>query len=222
MGTEMIDRMVSRSSIGVARKLRQDLVEEHKTVVRIYHDDIRIPLRSRFDRGYQTARLETLIDIERTFMRAPSVGRIAIETNLNRKTKELTVTELRLRPANTISVNWNAGVKEPGVQLVLVGLISKRNHFHFTNEPVATISLHAIGRYLERALTADIPAFYAALKPLAINYNSMVEEATDQQDFILPTLAGGLWHGKISVITRSETRVNRVFMVRTYTNAGMR
>ena len=122
-----------------------------------------------------------IIEIHRACARIPSRFRLSLDITAG------VLTEARVIPFKSEPIDnpdWPSW--EPGISLVRAALRVDKKRAKFTDTILATVSLHCLGRWMERARDTAEPVLLRDLSTLG----SEVELPVTQKDFVMPTQGG--------------------------------
>jgi hypothetical protein len=144
---------VPREYIGLARDFRNRARLAGEEATRATRKII-APLFARFGRNTRP-RKEMLIDATRALERdVPAFGRLRLDIDLDRRAPSLKAEERRCGSGSTVLPEWG-GEKEPGVCLFANTLDVAPGHLTGSSPTMATIGLHALARFYQRARSRD-------------------------------------------------------------------
>jgi hypothetical protein len=193
---------------GRARELRRRLGEsaEHRDAV----DSLVAPIRARLERH---PRKDPHPDILTTAARAwrervPAAGRLTLDVALRRKS--LQVHELRAVTGRLRMEDWGAdAAHEPGIAVCAIDFTARSHLVKLDTQILATASLHAIARRLQRGRDAADAAVMEEMRALAA-------AAPGEEDVEVQVPAsGGAWVGDRRSVRRHGETV-RILCVRTF------
>jgi hypothetical protein len=176
--------------LGLGRRFREQIADADDLSVRTI-GQLFAPLARRADRCAMP-RPEMLQDTVRHWRRAmPGAGLIDSKIELSRR--ELHIREVRVGATRDDVTN------EPMIAILLIELDVAPGICRVTAEPAAVLSLHALGRWYQRALDTSVTALLAGLGRLASAYAGILDESgeTGHPGFLCST-AGGQWAGSVT------------------------
>jgi hypothetical protein len=160
-GTTVPFSQVPREFLGLARDFRNRARLAAEEATRVTRKVI-APLVARFERNTRP-RKEMLIDAARALERdLPAFGRLRLDIDLDRRAPSLKAEERRCSSASTVLPEWS-GEKEPGVCLFANTLDVAPGHLTGSSPTMATIGLHALARFYQRARPRDDAEVLACL-----------------------------------------------------------
>ena len=189
---------VPREFVGRARDL-QRRVDGLDAIATVQMADIVRPAQE-WLRRKPNLRAEMLAEIARRWRdEIPAEFRLSFEVKLDGRWG--LITERRVGAARMWHDRWQ-GEHELAIVLLEQTLIAKPKRTELFERPVATVSLHALGRYFQRTPLASEAGLLEDLGPLM--QHAVSEHERLRQDFTVST-PRGVWTGKL--IRTPETPV---------------
>jgi hypothetical protein len=209
---------------GASREVGAEFVGRARTFRRAMTaaDDIAVPVIDRLTarllarhRRNPTPRPAMLIDVTRDWHAlVPAAGRVAL--SIEQSNKALRIVELRAQSAKFRFVDWAADAAERGVAVFAFELVTSPWQFYFDARPIASISLHALARRIQRSFDATDAGMLADMRSLAMQYDDLTRQGGD-----FAVAAGdGRWVG---CVTEIEDRGSPalILAVRSFISAEM-
>jgi hypothetical protein len=150
---------------GLARQFRQQVKTDDVTIDRVL-PGITAPLLARL-RRHPRLRHEQIAAAERSYRAAIPPGFRIGPLIIERDPSAFRIAETRLSATWITCDDWQPGYREPGVSLCRFTLALTAGALTETWSPVASVSLHAPARRLERGRNASYAALIADLACLA-------------------------------------------------------
>lgn len=161
-------------------------------------DDITRSLRARLERDKPTFRDAQLIDIARQWKTAiPTFGRITLDVERGKGT--LRIREQRVCSGRFRFCRWGEDTKgEPDIGLTTVELLVCPRHAEVPpTVPMASIGLHAVGRFFQRSFETTSDALSADLTEIVRRHKAILDGPWTQ-GFAVETV-NGRWLGEIAL-----------------------
>jgi hypothetical protein len=193
--------------LGLARQFRNVVAAEDR-VVDAALDVISQPLRERLRRK-PSLRRETPMGCLRQFAESVPVTFAVGRPKVAYSRSEFAISENRITTSWIHDDAWNNEVREHGVSVCTLTFAVHRGKLVRRWTPLACISLHALGRRIERSAERD---HIALTRDLAL----LVE--TDEASEQVRTAGGGCWVGAVirATIDAEEKCLRRLRNVRTW------
>lgn len=181
-------RSVPHEFVGLARQLWRRIEVEDVACIKVL-DRIEDILVERLRRK-PTLRPEHVIDIERRWRAMPCEFRFFAPSYEHPK-KLLRIREMRLSAHTAHASGWEAGEREQGLSVCLVTCeVTKGGAYTFSNQPLATVALHAVARRFQRGRDRSEAAVLADLFMLAAGLLNV-----ERPDPGVVAIDGGEWRG---------------------------
>lgn len=138
-------------------------------------------------------RTETLVDLETRWRRMPATWRLALTIARDRHT--LSIVDTRLRPERVHNAQWAADDTELSVLIVTSSLTITGYRAEKKSIALASLSLHALARFMQRSFNTSDEALFADLQMIAAAAPRVAEKPGD---FSLSGVNGADWHGIVA------------------------
>ena len=206
---------------GRGRCFREQIADADDLAVRTMAH-VFTPLAVRADRS-AIPRPELLQDAARDWRQEmPTVG--LLDSNIQRSRRELHIREVRVGAGTLSHATRDKETSEPVVAILLVDLHVAPGICRLMVDTAVLLSLHALGRWYQRALDNSEVALLSDLARLAAAYGRIltIHAATGNPGFLCPA-TGGQWAGSITQrLSEATGRQERVLDVRTFLPEGAR
>lgn len=167
-------------------------------------------------RGYGGMRLERVLpDVERKWRAVAGTDRL--DLTVRSTSTKLAIEDTRLIRSNISEVpNWG-NVDEPALVITCAQIdiqLGNPRHCRWSGAAMATINLHALGRFFERAARDD-DVLLANLKLLAEAHPALI----DQPGPFALAVTGGEWRGMVGTLKEPDGRLTVCIHARTFVAA---
>ena len=205
---------VSAEFTGLARRFRSVIDAEDSQMAAIV-TAIRAPLVERFQRGKRTIRPETLADIARRWrVRIPQAGRL--DLRIERGAGSLVICETRASAGSFRFVAWGTDAREPDIGIIEMMLDVKPGHWECRLPLLASVSMHALGRWHQRNFATDDDALRADLREIAVQHAAIMAGRWDIGFSI--ECNSGRWVGEVVKTTDREGHAMPLLSIRSFLN----
>jgi hypothetical protein len=159
-----------------------------------------------YKRRNTAPRPEHLVAIEQQWRSIPPAG--CLRLTVRRDKRSMSIEDTRITATTSKNVEWGDG-SEKSICLVESSLALTKRHAETTATTLAAVSLHALGRWYQRAFTTnDI----AMLRDLALVVKAVPALDPSATDVEVPSGNGGSWRGAIVETLNGKP----VFNIRTF------
>jgi hypothetical protein len=175
MKAEAPSKSVPREFIGRARQFRERILAADGLVMPVL-DRLYDPLAERARRNPRP-RPELIAAASRAWaMQMPEFGRLG-ERRVRKSSRALTIAEARLSSGRLRQPTWDQGETDPGFSIAFITLELSETMCKLTAHMVAAVTLHAVGRWFQRASSDDSEtALLADFARLAAEYGRILDD----------------------------------------------
>lgn len=164
-------------------------------------------------------RRETLTGVADEWQRnMPPRSRLAIEIDLNARKKSLIIRELRVTTSVYRPDEWD--IAERGLIVGLTLLEVWPFHHKFDLYTLAHLSMHALGRRLQRGQDGSEEALRRDLRALGEAAPTLGDQPSGSE-FRVSLADGGVWIGTVQLVCDPRIGYDRALTVRTYLADGI-
>ncbi len=179
-------------------------------------DSILAPVAERYKTA-RNPRREQLLGFRREWEQLPSFGRLGIKSKATRHADNCPLPKRGISCGDMKYSRWTEGPKEITFGVELFTFTADKKRWTMIAECLATFSLHAIARRIERGRDTSYQAIIADLTTLVAAYDYIMAAPYPAMTFEVPTADGGRWIGECVSADFVDGRPQRkVMAVRTY------
>jgi hypothetical protein len=203
---------------GLARRYRTGIEREDEAMLAILRR-ITQPLKARLASGKANFRPDMLVDLERAWRtQIPTAGRLSL--TVKRTDGGLTIEETRVTSGEFRFAAWIGEAREPDLGLVLVSLIVRPGRVELTTPALASIGLHAVARWYQRALDVSDARLRNDLLAIA-RARAGILDAPQWGEFAVLATAGGKWVGQVCRRLQRNCTPEPMLGIRSFISAGV-
>jgi hypothetical protein len=160
-----------------------------------------------YERRNSAPRPEHLVAIEQRWRSIPSGG--CLRLTVRREKRSMSIEDTRITATTSKNAEWGGDASEKSICLIESSLALTKRHAETMATTLAAVSLHALGRWYQRAFTTNDNAI---MRDLALIVKAVPTLDCKCTDLELPSGNGGSWRGSM-VETLNGTSV---FNIRTF------
>ena len=205
----VIAPVVPAEFVGLARQFRAR-VEAGDDDTSALIDAIALPLARRRAR-HPTPRREHLAGAVRRW-RQDLAGICRLALTIEHHGTCLALVEIRASASRYGRTNW--GTSEPGVALLRLEWRVRPGDFHIDNISLAAVSLHGLGRRLQKGWDVTDAAILDDLLALAVQAPTLTQQPIGTEFSVL--CRDGVWAGHVSEVTGTRGGKSSILNARTY------
>lgn len=199
MKADVLAKPVPREFLGRARQFRDRVLAADAMTTAVL-DRVYDPLALRARRNPRP-RPELIAAASRTWaLEMPDFGRLGVR-RVRKLTQTLTISEARLCAGRLRKDGWVEGETDPGLGVTFVKLEVGESLCHLSTEVIATVGLHAVGRWFQRAGADNSEAALVAdFGRLAGEYGRILDDharCPSERRFLV-RVPNGAWAGTLA------------------------
>ena len=212
----MAPRGVPAEFTGMARQLRDAVAAEDGPAGKLM-TTLAKRVTTRIRSGNVIPRADTLTGIAHEWrQRMPPRSRLALEIDLDARRKSLRICEMRATASSYRGDGWET--VERGLIVLMIQLEAGPHHYTFGSYKLSHISLHAIGRRIQRGLDASEASIMRDFLALGAAHHTLADRA-DGAEFSVP-VQGGSWRGTVQLLRDQAASTDMALAVRTFLRDG--
>jgi hypothetical protein len=155
-----------------------------------------------YKRRNAAPRPEHLVAIERQWRSIPQAG--CLRLTVRRDKRSMSIEDTRITATTSKNTQWGDR-SEKSICLIESSLALTKRHAETTATTLAAVSLHALGRWYQRAFTTNDTAM---LLDLALVVKAVPTLDPNAVDVELPSENGGSWRGAIVETLNGKSVIN--------------
>lgn len=216
MSLTLASSRVPAEFLGQARALRTAIAAEDQAVGEMV-TQLDGTIRDRVQRGNPIPRRDVLAGVARDWQRRlPQRGRLALEIDLAKRGKSLSVREMRLSSSEYLDSTWRE--TERGLALLVIGLDCAPLRYEFVKHTLCHVSLHALARRLERGADVTEGAILQDMRALGEAHRALADRPNGAA-FTVPVM-GGSWRGNVALMRTPRGSFDKGLVIRTFIADG--
>jgi hypothetical protein len=147
-------------------------------------------------------RPEQIISIEKQWRSIPAGG--CLRLNIHRDKRSITIEDTRIAATTSNSSEWG-DASETSICLVENSLELTKRRAESGATILAALSLHALGRWFQRARVTDPTSM---MRDLTLVVNAVPDLVEKDDEVLVPSINGGSWRGAIAYTRKGQRVVN--------------
>lgn len=156
---------------------------------------------------------EFLPDLEAKWRQLPPGGQLALD--ITRTRRNINIVDTRCIPETIGNADWDDGETEPSLIVVQNRYEITRLWARTQSATTACLSLHALGRFMQRARDTSDEALLRDIGALATAAPTLLQDQTPRR-LSIPLADGGFWYARCSPFRDVHGSAKAAIIVRTY------